>query len=230
MLLLILADDGDLFTTLGRIAVLVLVIYMFLFAVLFLFGSWLLLIANVWVRDKVRLLHQLRSVLESIDTALHTPAKESLPVPVESDSRFNQVLQAIHTAQSVQVVEIAKNTQKQVNNVEKKVEPVADRITDGVIEFRARTVMAQGMLKAFFLPGLVKLKPRSPLLLPEAVDIDRSIPAEVSVESSSIHDGSSNVVITQLASSDENVHTPMIQETRGLESEGTEQSHNAPGH
>ncbi len=230
MLHLILADDGDLFTTLGRIAALVLVIYMFLFAVLFLFGSWLLLVANVWVRDKVRLLHQLRSVLESIDTALHSPPTEPLPATLETDTRLSQALQAIHTVQSVQVVEIAKNTQKQVNNVEKKVEPVADRITDGVIEFRARTVMAQSMLKAFFLPGLVKLKPRSPLLLPEAVDTESSIPAEVTVESSSLHDGSSNVVVTQLDSSDENVHTPMIQETRGLESEGTEQSHNAPGH
>ena len=230
MLHLILADDGDLLTTLGRIAALVLAIYVFLFAVLFFVGSLLLLYGNAWVRDKVGLLHQLRSIVESIVTTLHTPAKESLPVPVESDSRFSQVLQAIHTAQSVQVVEIAKNTQKQVNNVEKKVEPVADRITDGVIEFRARTVMAQGMLKAFFLPGLVKLQTHNPLLLPEAVDIDRSIPAEVSVESSSIHDGSSNVVITQLDSSDENVHTPVIQETRELESEGTEQSHNAPGH
>ena len=228
MLHLILADE-DLLTILGRIAALVLVIYVFLFAVLFLFGSSLLMVANVWIRDKALQLHQLRSIVESIDTVLHTPPNESLPASLESDSRFNQVLQAIHTAQSVQVIEIAKNTQKQVNNVEKKVEPVADRITDGVIEFRARTVMAQGMLKAFFLPGLVKLKPRSPLLLPEAVDIDRSIPAEVSVESSSIHDGSSNVVITQLDSSDENVHTPMIQETRGLESKGTEQSHNAPG-
>ena len=229
MLHLILADE-DLFTTLGRIAVLVLVIYMFLFAVLFLFGSWLLLVANVWVRDKVRLLHQLRSIVESIDTAIHTPPTESLPANVETDTRLSQALQAIHMAQSVQVVEIAKNTQKQVDSIEKKVEPVADRIAEGVIEFRARTVMAQGMLKAFFLPGLVKLQTHNPLLLPEAVDIDRSIPAEVSEESSSIHNGSSNVVITPLDSSDENDHIPVIQETRGLESEGTEQSHNAPGH
>jgi len=121
------------------------------------------------------------------------------------------------------VIEIAKNTQKQVNNVEKKVEPVADRITDGVIEFRARTVMAQGMLKAFFLPGLVKLEPRSPLLLPpEAIDSGRSIPAEITVEGPSSHDGSSNVVITQLDPSGENVHTPVIQETRRLENEGNE--------
>src|SRR5260370_14289513 len=196
MLLLILADE-DLLTTLGRIAALVVVIYVFLFAVLFFVGSLLLLYGNAWVRDKVGLLRQLRSVVESIDTAIHTPPTESLPANLETDSRLSQALQAIHTVQSVQVVEIAKNTQKQVNNVEKKVDPVADRITDGVIEFRARTLMTQSMLKAFFLPGLIKLKPRSPLLLPEAVDIERSIPAEVSVESSSFHDGSSNVVVTQ---------------------------------
>ena len=230
MLHLILADEGDLFTTLGRIAALVLVIYMFLFAILFLFGSWLLLIANVWVRDKVGLLHQLRSIVESIDTAIHTPPTESLPANVETDTRLSQALQAIHMAQSVQVVEIAKNTQKQVNNVEKKVEPVADRIADGVIEFRARTVMAQGMLKAFFLPGMVKLKPRNHLLLPEAIDIESSIPAEVSAEGSSLHDISSNVVVTQLDPSSENVHPTVIRDTSGIESEGTERSNNAPRH
>ena len=225
MPLLILADD-DLLTTLGRIAALVLVIYVFLFAVLFFVGSLLLLYGNAWVRDKVGLLRQLRSVVESIDAAIHTPPTESLPANLETDTRLSQALQAIHMAQSVQVVEIAKNTQKQVNNIEKKVEPVADRIAGGVIEFRARTVMAQGMLKAFFLPGLVKRKPRKPLLLPEAIDIENSIP----VEGSSLHDTSSNVVVTQLDQSGENVHPTVIRETNRLESEGTEQSNNAPGH
>ena len=229
MLHLILADE-DLLTTLGRIAALVLVIYVFLFAVLFLFGSWLLLIVNVWVRDKVGLLRQLRSIVESIDTAIHTPPSESLPANVETDTRLSQALQAIHMAQSVQVIEIAKNTQKQVNNIEKKVEPVADRIAGGVIEFRARTVMAQGMLKAFFLPGLVKRKPRSPLLLPEAIDVERSIPAEVSAEGSRLHDTSSNVVVTQLDPPGENVHPTVIRETNRLESEGIKRNNNAPGH
>ncbi len=229
MLLLILADE-DLLTTLGRIAALVLVIYVFLFAVLFFVGSLLLLYGNAWVRDKVGLLHQLRSIVESIDTVIHTPPNESLPTKFEPDSRFGQVLQAIHTAQAVQVVEIAKNTQKQVNNIEKKVEPVADRIADGVIEFRARTVMAQTMLKAFFLPGMVKLKPRGPLLLPEAIDIERSMQAKVTMEDSSLHAISSNVVITQLDPSGENAHTTVIRDTKGLVGEGTEQSKNAPGH
>jgi len=105
-----------------------------------------------------------------------------LPASLEPESRFSEVLQAIHSAQAMQAIEIAKNTQKQVNNIEKKVEPVADRIADGVIEFRARTVMAQSMLKTFFLPGMVKLKPHSPLLLPEAIESQRSIPAEVTAD------------------------------------------------
>jgi hypothetical protein len=221
MLHLILADE-DLITTLGRIAALVLVIYVFLFAVLFFIGSLLLLYANAWVRSKVALLHQLRTIVESIDTVIHTPSNESLPTALEPDSRFGQVLEAIHTAQSVQAIEIAKNAQKQVNTIEKKVEPVADRIADGVIEFRARTVMAQSMLKAFFLPGTVKLKPRSPLLLPEAIDSERSIPAEVIVEDSSLHDGSSNVVVTRVGSSDGNVQTTTIRESKRLENKGTE--------
>src|SRR6266700_5940299 len=225
MLLFILADD-DLLTTLGRIAALVLVIYVFLFALLFFVGSLLVLYGNAWVREKIGLLHQLRSIIEAIDTALHSPSSETLPATLEPDNRLGQALQAIHMVQSVQVVEIAKNTQKQVDSIEKKVEPVADRIAGGVIEFRARTVMAQGMLKAFFLPGLVKRKPRKPLLLPEAIDIENSIP----VKGSSLHDTSSNVVVTQLDQSGENVHPSVIRETNRLESEGTEQSNNAPGH
>ena len=229
MLLLILADE-DLLTTLGRIAALVLVIYVFLFAVLFFIGSLLLLYANAWVREKVVLLHQLRTIVESIDIAIHTPAKESLPTTLEPDSRFGQVLQAIHTAQSVQVVEIAKNTQKQVNDIEKRVEPVADRIAGGVIEFRARTVMAQGILKAFFLPGMVKLKQPGTLLLPEAIDSEKSIPAAVTMKGSSFQDGSSNVVVTQVDPSGENVHLTAIRETKGLESERTERRTDASGH
>jgi hypothetical protein len=229
MLHLILADE-DLFTTLGRIAVLVLVIYLFLFAVLFLFGSWLLLLANVWVRDKVRLLDQLRSIVESIDTAIHTPPTESLPATLETDTRLSQALQAIHMVQSVQVVEIAKNTQKQVDSIEKKVEPVADRIAEGVIEFRARTVMVQGMLKAFFLPGLIKLKPGGPLLLPEAIETDSSVTTEVPAVGSSLPDVFSNVVVTQLNSPGEGANPTVMRGPETLESEGTERSNNAPGH
>ncbi len=213
MLLFILADD-DLLTTLGRIAALVLVIYVFLFALLFFVGSLLLLYGNAWVREKIGLLHQLRSIIEAIDTALHSPSSETLPATLEPDNRLGQALQAIHMVQSVQV----------------KVEPVADRIAVGVIEFRARTVMAQGIRKAFFLPGLIKLKPRDPLLLPEALTTDRSLVNEVPAGGSSLPEVSSNVVVTQLNPHGEVVHPTIMRAPDQLQSIGTEQSDNAPGH
>jgi hypothetical protein len=228
MLLFILADD--LLTDLGRIAALVLVIYVFLFAVLFFVASLLLLYGNAWLREKIGLLHQLRSIVQNIDITIHTPGTETLPATLDSDKRLGQIFQAIHMAQSVQVVEIAKNTQKQVDSVEKRVEPVADRIAGGVIEFRARTVMAQGMLKAFFLPGLIKPKTRSPLLLPEAIDTDSSVPTKVPAGGSSLPEVSSNVLITQLNPPGKGVHPTVIQGTEQLESEGTGRSDNAPGH
>ena len=197
MLHIILADD-DLLTTLGRIAALVLIIYVFLFAVLFFATSLILLYGNEWFREKVGLLHQLRVIVENVDTTIDSQVKEAVPASLESYKRLDQVLQAIQMVQSVHVVEIAKNTQKQADSIEKMVEPIADRIADGIIEFRARTVMAQGMLKAFFLPGLIKLEPRGPVLLPEALTTDRSPVHEIAVSSSNLPDISSNVVVTQI--------------------------------
>ena len=230
MLHLILADDGDLLTTLGRIAALVLVIYVFLFAVLFLVASLLLFYGNSWLREKIGLLHQLRVIVENVDTTIDSQGKEAVPASLESYKRLDQALQAIQMVQSVHVVEIAKNTQKQADSIEKMVDPVADRIADGVIEIRARTVMAQGILKAFFLPGLIKLKPRDPLLLPEASTTDRPLVNEVPVSSSRLPGVSSNVVVTQLNPHDEVVHPTIMRAPDQMQSEGTEQSDNAPGH
>jgi hypothetical protein len=197
MLHFILADE-DLLTTLGRIAALVLVIYVFLFAVLFVAVSLILLYANEWFREKVGLLQQVRVILQNVDTAIHAPTSEPLPAALETDNRLGQVLQVMHKVQSVHVVEKAKNTQKQVDKIDKKVEPIADHIADFVIEFRARTVMSQRMLKAFFVPGSIKLEPRSPVLLPEALPTDGSPVYEIAVSSSNVPDVASNVVVTQI--------------------------------
>ncbi len=227
--MLLFIVSGDLVTDLGRIAAIILSLYLFLFVAFFFVVAGLLLAANTWLLDKVELLHNLRSIIQNIDTTIHTPSSETLPATLEPDNNLGQALQAIHMVQSVQVVEKAKNTQKQVDNIEKRVEPVADRIAEGVIEFRARTVMVQGMLKAFFLPGLIKLKPHSPLLLPEAIETDSSISTEVPAVGSSLPDVSSNVVVTQLNSPGKGANPTVMRGPEALESEGTERSNNAPG-
>jgi len=228
--MLLFIVSGDLVTDLGRIAAIILSLYLFLFVAFFFVVAGLLLYVSTWLQEKVELLHNLRSIIQNIDTAIHSPSSETLPATLETDNRLGQALQVVHMVQSVQVVEKAKNTQKQVDSIEKRVEPVADRIAEGVIEFRARTVMVQGMLKAFFLPGLIKLKPQSPLLLPEAIETDSSISTEVPAVGSSLPDVSSNVVVTQLNSPGKGANPTVMRGPEALESEGTERSNNAPGH
>lgn len=228
MLLFILSDN--IVNQVGQIAAIIVALYFFLFVVLFIVASLLFLYINAWIRQQVRLVHQLRSIVESIDTTLHTPSSETLPAALTPDNRLGQAVQAIHRAQSVQVVQIAKNTHMQVESIGKKVEPVADRIAGGVIEFRARTVMVQGMLKAFFLPGLIKPKPRSPLLLPPLLPTGAPATVEVPAGESSVHSESSNVVVAQLNLARAGVQPAGTGRPEPLESEGAKRSDNAPGH
>src|SRR5262249_44364431 len=53
------------------------------------------------------------------------------------------------------VIRTAASIPTTIHNLEKKVNQSTDKVADAVIEFRARTVQAKTMLKAFFLPGLM---------------------------------------------------------------------------
>jgi hypothetical protein len=228
MLLFILADD--LLTDLGRIAALILVIYVFLFVVLFFVSSLLILYGNTWLRQQVRWLHQVRSIVENIDAALHAPSSETLPAVLEPDNSLGQALQVVHKVQSVQVVQIAQNTHEQVDSIGKRVEPVADRIAEGVIEFRARTVMLQGMLKAFFLPGSIKPKPGSPLLLPAPLPTGVSVNPEIPAGDTIMPGEYSNVVLPQPNLAHVGVQSASAVGPDPLVSEGAKRSDDAPGH
>jgi hypothetical protein len=217
MLLFILSEE--LVVVLGRIAALVLTLYLFIFALFFLVAALLLLFGNAWVRDKIELLRNLRLFAARIDTAIHAPSGEMLPAIVEPDNALGQAIQAIHTVQSVQVVQKVKDVQRQVNTIEKTVDQGTDRVASAVIEFRARTVMVQGMLKAFFLPGLTKQKPRATLLQQATLD-------SLAVESSGVAaaiPGSSDSI------DDRHVQPVDAGQPKPLASEGAERTDDAPG-
>jgi hypothetical protein len=218
MLLFILSDNTltQNLSILGRIAAIILTLYLFLFVVLAFIASLLLLYGNTWLQDKVELLRNLRLYIQNVDTAMHSASSETLPATLEPDNRFGQAIQAIHMVQSVQIVQKTRDAQRQVSTIEQKVEPVADRIAGGVIEFRARTVMAQSILKAFFLPGLIKQKPRAPLLLPAPLDTDRSGTIDIPAGGSNLPGG--------------HAHLVGAGEPGPLANEGAEQTNDAPGH
>jgi hypothetical protein len=180
----------ELVVVLGRIAAIVLTLYLFIFALFFMVAALLLLFGNAWLRDKVDLLRNLRLLAGRIDTAMHVPSGEMLPAVLEPDDALERAVRAIHTVQSVQVVQKAKDVQKQASTIEKTVDQSTDRIANAVIEFRARTVMVQGILKAFFLPGLTKQKPHVPLLPQARPDI---LIAESSGVAAAVPDSSDKV-------------------------------------
>src|SRR5215471_2900572 len=188
MLLFVLSEE--LVVVLGRIAALVLTLYLFIFALFFLVAALLLLFGNAWVRDKINLLRNLRLFAERIDIAIRAPSGEMLPAVLEPDDPLEQAIRAIHTVQSVQLVQKVKDAQKQASIIEKQVDQGTDRIASAVIEFRARTVMVQGMLKAFFLPGLTKQE-HPAALLPQARPY--SLTAESSSVAAAIQDSSDRV-------------------------------------
>jgi hypothetical protein len=181
----------------GQIAAIILSIYMLVLLLVGLAFSALLMYGSTWVRIKAQLVKKLRPTVNSINAAIDTPSSETLPAIVEPD---NKLVQAVHAVQSAQVVQMAKAAEKQIATIEKEVEQGADRVADVVIEIRARTVQAKGILKAFFLPGLTVQKRRDvPLLEATRDSVSGSIPGGNSASPA----GSSNVVVAQPNLSDE---------------------------
>jgi hypothetical protein len=145
----------------GQAAGILLAVYMFVLLLIVLALSLLFMYAFAWIREKSELVKKVRPTVDSVNIALESKSDETLPAIVDHS---NRLAQAVYTLQSVQLVQKAKDAQRQASNIEQKVEQGTGRVAGAAIEFRARTVMVQGMLKAFFLPGLTKQKPRQALL------------------------------------------------------------------
>ncbi len=169
----------------GHAAGIILAIYMFVPLLVGLALALLLMYAFAWIREKSELVKKLRPTIDSVNKALESTGDETLPATVDHSDRL---VQAVHTLQSVELVQKAKDVQRQASNLEQGIEQRTSRVAGAAIEFRARTVMVQGMLKAFFLPGLTKQKPRQALLPAAERDAAHSsLPAEspgLSAESS----------------------------------------------
>lgn len=92
-----------------------------------------------WVREKAELLKKVRPIVNSVNTATEAALNGTPP-----DENENNVVRAVAAMPG------------QLRSVEQKIEEGSDKVARGVIEFRARTVMVKGMLKALFVPGLVR--------------------------------------------------------------------------
>jgi hypothetical protein len=123
----------------GQTAAIVLLVYSLVTILIGLVLALVLLLGLTWVREKAELIKKLRPTVDSVNITTEEAIKGTLPAARADD---NKIVRA--------VAEIPA----QAHSIEQKVEQGSDRVAAAVIEFRARTMMAKGIVKAFFLPGL----------------------------------------------------------------------------
>jgi len=218
---------SNILAPLGQAAAIILALYMFVFILIGLGFCLLFMYGLTWVREKAELVKKLRPTVNSVNTTIESGTSETLPATVDQN---NKLVQAIHRVQSIEVVQKAKVAQKQVDNIEKKVDQGTDRVANAVIEFSARTAMMQGMLKAFFLPGLEGERARRKFLLRQTTPgISEPIHATRYAGASGSPGESSNVVIAQ-PNLPEGLAQPVgAGQLKPLVSAGGERADDAPG-
>ena len=154
----------------GQAAAIILSIYLFVNILIGLAFAVGFMFAFAWLRQKAELVKKLRPTVDSVNRAIEAPDS---PVPPESEKPQRMLVQAVHKVQSVGIPQKIESVDHQAHVIDQKIDQGADRVAEVMIEVRARTVMVQTMLKAFFLPGLAK--PKQPLSLMEAHGFDRAV-------------------------------------------------------
>src|SRR5690348_7839804 len=123
----------------GQIAAIVICLFVLIFVLLAVVFNALMAFVLTWVREKVELIKILRPTVESINKASESVSQGIAP-----------------TAHENTIVRTVASLPASMHAIDKKVEQSTHRIVNAVIEFRARTVQVQTVVKAFLLPGLMR--------------------------------------------------------------------------
>ena len=127
----------------GQIAAIVICVFVLVSIILAVAFNLAMAFGISWFEEKIQVIKMLRPTIESANQATESALKGTPP-----DQNQPSILRA------------AVSIPAAVHNVEKKVDESTDKVADAVIEFRARTVQAKTILKAFFLPGSMHRKQR----------------------------------------------------------------------
>jgi hypothetical protein len=144
MLGLVLAANPVL-AMLGQIAAIVICLFILIFVLLAVAFNVLMAFAMTWMSEKIDFIKMLRPAAESINKA-----NESVKQGVAPMANENPIVR--------RVASLPTN----MHAIDKKVEQSTDHVANAVIEFRARTVQIQTVVKAFLFPSMMRPKPAVP--------------------------------------------------------------------
>jgi hypothetical protein len=140
MMYIVLAANATL-AMLGQIAAIVICLFVLIFVLLAVAFNALMAFAMAWLHEKVALIKMLRPTVESINKASESVSQGVVPTAYENT-----------------IVRTVASLPTTMHAIDKKVEQSTHRVVNVVIEFRARTVQMQTVVKTFFLPGLMRAK------------------------------------------------------------------------
>lgn len=141
----------------GQIAAIVICLFASVFILLAVAFNLAMALGMSWLSEKINAIKMLRPTVESVNKAT-----ESALQGVSPDENQNRMVRTVASIPTT------------MQNVEKKVDQSTEKVADAVIEFRARTVQAKTILKAFFLPGLMHKKLEQPADDQVRLEIDSS--------------------------------------------------------
>ncbi|HLZ80918.1 MAG TPA: hypothetical protein VKP04_04745 [Ktedonobacteraceae bacterium] len=136
---------SDPLAALGQIGAIILLLYLLVFILIGLAIALILLFSMTLMREKIEIIKRIRPVVNSVNSTAQAASSDTLPQRREDENRIVRA-----------VAEIPAYTR----TIETKVEQGSNRVASAVIEFRARTMMAKGVAKALFLPGLTNRSQR----------------------------------------------------------------------
>ncbi|GHO43431.1 hypothetical protein [Ktedonospora formicarum] len=134
----------------GRISAIIICLFILVLVVVSLALNIAMAFGLDWLREKSKLVQSVRPVVDNANQTIQQ-AKQGQPIAEDENG----------------VVRALAKVPAGVQTVDEKTVRIADKAAKGIIEVRARTVQAQTVLKALFLPGLMqreKVAKESPLI------------------------------------------------------------------
>ncbi len=139
MVPMVLADNNPILATGGQIAAIVIGLYAVLFIVIAVAFNFAMAVVFSWTREKVKVVQMLRPTVDSVNKTSEALA-QGVPAPANENK----------------IVETVAQGPAQVQKLDKQVGQVTDKVSNAVIEFRARTIQVETVAKALFAPKLLR--------------------------------------------------------------------------
>ncbi len=174
-------QPNSLLAILGQIAAFILILELLVFVLIAVVLNGVFAFAFTWIREQAELVKKLRPVVDSVNATTEAAMKGTLPAASANDNKI------VRTVAQIPAQAIA---------IEGKIEQGTDRVANAMIEVRARTVMVQGIVKAFFLPGLTTRQRRLPAAKSPEVKGLLEEPSPAIKTSAEASDGRKDLVIS----------------------------------